>query len=122
MCEIVRNADHSVSRHDLVISMLQVAICDTDEIVRCRTSAGALQSGRPKYKDYFTDDASLTDSADDDDDDDNDEDDDDDEFISEISMREGHCVACSRATAACSPPMPPTSGAQVCPGGQEVPL
>ena len=43
--------------------------------------------GRPKYKDYFTDDASLTDSADEDEDDDL-EDDGDDEFISEISMRD----------------------------------
>ncbi len=54
----------------------------------CRTKRRAA-SRRPKYKDYFTDDASLSDSAALDDEDD-DEDDEDDDFLSEISMREGH--------------------------------
>ena len=54
----------------------------------CRTRRRAA-SGRPRYKDYFTDDASLSESALLDEEDD-DEDDDDDEFLSEISMREGH--------------------------------
>ena len=52
----------------------------------CRTKRRAA-SGRPKYKDYFTDDASLSESALLEDDD---EDEDDDDFLSEISMREGH--------------------------------
>ena len=56
--------------------------------LRCRTRRRAA-SGRPKYKDYFTDDASLSDSAALDDEDDE-EDDEDDDFLSEISMREGH--------------------------------
>ena len=54
----------------------------------CRTRRRAA-SGRPKYKDYFTDDASLSDSAALDEEDDE-EDDEDDDFLSEISMREGH--------------------------------
>lgn len=55
--------------------------------LRCRTRR-RVASGRPKYKDYFSDDASLSESAELDDDDEEDEDDDDD-FLSEISMREG---------------------------------
>ena len=53
----------------------------------CRTRRRAA-CGRPKYKDYFTDDASLSESADVAEEDDED-DDEVDEFLSEISMREG---------------------------------